>query len=207
MFWCSVVLFLFFFLMIRRPPRSTRTDTLFPYTTLFRSIRAKKVSKPSTNEPTAVAVPSRWPHALVRRPPTSRMAAPARGSTISSQDREKIPSAATGESTGTCASVASPVRSGAICVVKSVTSVLQQARVVDRGRSPGPEDGHDDRASDHDLGGGHDHHEEGRHMPVEVAVRLGEGDQGQVRGVEHQLHAHEDHDGVASDQHTDGADR
>src|SRR3546814_19637839 len=27
----------FFFLMIRRPPRSTRTDTLFPYTTRFRS--------------------------------------------------------------------------------------------------------------------------------------------------------------------------
>src|SRR3546814_19223537 len=27
----------FFFLMIRRPPRSTRTDTLLPYTTLFRS--------------------------------------------------------------------------------------------------------------------------------------------------------------------------
>src|SRR3546814_7679508 len=36
---CSVLsfCFLFFFLMIRRPPRSTRTDTLFPYTTLFRS--------------------------------------------------------------------------------------------------------------------------------------------------------------------------
>src|SRR3546814_8933109 len=32
-------LFLVFFLMIRRPPRSTRTDTLFPYTTLFRSRR------------------------------------------------------------------------------------------------------------------------------------------------------------------------
>src|SRR3546814_14719792 len=31
--------FLFFFvLMIRRPPRATRTDTLFPYTTLFRSL-------------------------------------------------------------------------------------------------------------------------------------------------------------------------
>src|SRR3546814_1364623 len=28
---------MFFLLMIRRPPRSTRTDTLFPYTTLFRS--------------------------------------------------------------------------------------------------------------------------------------------------------------------------
>src|SRR3546814_6338085 len=30
-----------FFLMIRRPPRSTRTDTLFPYTTLFRSLDSK----------------------------------------------------------------------------------------------------------------------------------------------------------------------
>src|SRR3546814_5505448 len=33
MSYCVLV----FFLMIRRPPRSTRTDTLFPYTTLFRS--------------------------------------------------------------------------------------------------------------------------------------------------------------------------
>src|SRR3546814_4361892 len=33
------VVILCFFLMIRRPPRSTRTDTLFPYTTLFRSPR------------------------------------------------------------------------------------------------------------------------------------------------------------------------
>src|SRR3546814_12143867 len=32
------LLVFFFFLMIRRPPRSTRTDTLFPYTTLFRSV-------------------------------------------------------------------------------------------------------------------------------------------------------------------------
>src|SRR3546814_15235624 len=32
---------MFFFLMIRRPPRSTRTDTLFPYTTLFRSKRLR----------------------------------------------------------------------------------------------------------------------------------------------------------------------
>src|SRR3546814_6051762 len=38
--WCNMLLYnecTFFFLMIRRPPRSTRTDTLFPYTTLFRS--------------------------------------------------------------------------------------------------------------------------------------------------------------------------
>src|SRR3546814_3701571 len=29
--------------MIRRPPRSTRTDTLFPYTTLFRSLEAREM--------------------------------------------------------------------------------------------------------------------------------------------------------------------
>src|SRR3546814_16910660 len=37
MYSCMRVLDLFVFLMIRRPPRSTRTDTLFPYTTLFRA--------------------------------------------------------------------------------------------------------------------------------------------------------------------------
>src|SRR3546814_20715711 len=39
---------LFFFLMIRRPPRSTRTDTLFPYTTLFRSC-CQTLIKPAFN--------------------------------------------------------------------------------------------------------------------------------------------------------------
>src|SRR3546814_14900790 len=34
-------MYCFFFLMIRRPPRSTRIDTLFPYTTLFRSAGRK----------------------------------------------------------------------------------------------------------------------------------------------------------------------
>src|SRR3546814_2932463 len=33
----------FFVLMIRRPPRSTRTDPLFPYTTLFRSFTVEKL--------------------------------------------------------------------------------------------------------------------------------------------------------------------
>src|SRR3546814_11555765 len=37
---------LFFFLMIRRPPRSTRTDTLCPYTTLFRSIGDDRLVDP-----------------------------------------------------------------------------------------------------------------------------------------------------------------
>src|SRR3546814_7530836 len=36
-----------FFLMIRLPPRSTRTDTLFPYTTLFRSIAEEYVTWPT----------------------------------------------------------------------------------------------------------------------------------------------------------------
>src|SRR3546814_3791153 len=37
-FFLNVVFLFVFFLMLRRPPRSTRTDTLFPYTTLFRSL-------------------------------------------------------------------------------------------------------------------------------------------------------------------------
>src|SRR3546814_4850911 len=41
-------LLVFFFVMIRRPPRSTRTDTLFPYTTLFRSLgRPQGVQSPA----------------------------------------------------------------------------------------------------------------------------------------------------------------
>src|SRR3546814_10054973 len=36
----------FFCLMIRRPPRSTRTDTLFPYTTLFRSLHPRSRNRP-----------------------------------------------------------------------------------------------------------------------------------------------------------------
>src|SRR3546814_983631 len=38
-------LYIVFFLMIRRPPRSTRTDTLFPYTTLFRSRPARDAAR------------------------------------------------------------------------------------------------------------------------------------------------------------------
>src|SRR3546814_19548192 len=49
----------FFFLMIRRPPRSTRTDTLFPYTTLFRS----------------AGLPASFPIAALAFAPTLAMAA------------------------------------------------------------------------------------------------------------------------------------
>src|SRR3546814_10495088 len=47
----------FFVLMIRRPPRSTRTDTLFPYTTLFRSRGAfeqAQAGRPDRDQPAAL---------------------------------------------------------------------------------------------------------------------------------------------------------
>src|SRR3546814_15424880 len=46
---------MFFFLMIRRPTRSTRTATLLPYTTLFRSIPAPAPDPRMTDKPFAPA--------------------------------------------------------------------------------------------------------------------------------------------------------
>src|SRR3546814_8306404 len=64
--WLSLLCYcsLFFFLMIRRPPRSTRTDTLFPYTTLFRSAGrcpapASTAGRAGERNPWAEA-PARW---------------------------------------------------------------------------------------------------------------------------------------------------
>src|SRR3546814_1025927 len=56
-YYCLVVFCVFvFFLMIRRPPRSTRTDTLFPYTTLFRSpAPCGGRAPPCVRPPTAVS--------------------------------------------------------------------------------------------------------------------------------------------------------
>src|SRR3546814_19772707 len=65
----STLIFAFrfsFFLMIRRPPRSTRTDTLFPYTTLFRSrstIRREILPRPGI----AAAAADRPPFASARQ--------------------------------------------------------------------------------------------------------------------------------------------
>src|SRR3546814_3296817 len=42
---------MFLFLMLRRPPRSTRTDTLFPYTTLFRSPAAEAAADAALHRP------------------------------------------------------------------------------------------------------------------------------------------------------------
>src|SRR3546814_16570441 len=57
--------FSLFFLMIRRPPRSTRTDTLFPYTTLFRSRRTARSA-------------SRRPRSAASLPPASSRLMPGR---------------------------------------------------------------------------------------------------------------------------------
>src|SRR3546814_13523975 len=60
---------LFFCLMIRRPPRSTRTDTLFPYTTLFRSKMWRCSRKPQRKAlPFQISVPAKHP----RRQPKPR---------------------------------------------------------------------------------------------------------------------------------------
>src|SRR3546814_19873665 len=83
---CVMYNVVFFFLMIRRPPRTTRTDTLFPYTTLFRSpfsrvddVTPKLALTPDSSSLTVIVLPgpmdacmpsptTSFPHA----PPTPR---------------------------------------------------------------------------------------------------------------------------------------
>src|SRR3546814_1455129 len=73
---------LFFFLMIRRHPRSTRTDTLFPYTTLFRSLAGlvgfDVVS--TVPVPGVGAVTGKCRSSAVRRSPSARATARSRRS-------------------------------------------------------------------------------------------------------------------------------
>src|SRR3546814_7459683 len=63
----------FFFLMIRRPPRSTRTDTLFPYTTLFRSrhpttpMRSNRAAVPARSAANNAVARTAAPVAAMRR--------------------------------------------------------------------------------------------------------------------------------------------
>src|SRR3546814_2339826 len=67
-----------FFLMIRRPPRSTRTDTLFPYTTLFRSARAP-APRPRPRHEAAAPGRARRRRAPRTRPGSRRPPAHRRG--------------------------------------------------------------------------------------------------------------------------------
>src|SRR3546814_7212263 len=58
---CIMSVSFFFFFMIRRTPRSTRTDTLFPYTTLFRSLALGSPASPPRS-----SVLRSWPTGSVR---------------------------------------------------------------------------------------------------------------------------------------------
>src|SRR5262245_19287205 len=136
---------------------SVRRRSSAPYPSIWTNIAA-----PTTNAASDMVTPSRWPHRSVRRPPSSRIAAPARGRAMRSQAAAWMPSA-----------------------FIPALSVLQQVRVVDRRGPAGPEDGHDDRQAHHDLGGGHHHHEERDDLAVQVAVHPGERDEGEVGGVQH----------------------
>src|SRR3546814_7142296 len=53
--------------MIRRPPRSTRTDTLFPYTTLFRSLRCPAAESRPGRQAHAQGAGERWLSARERQ--------------------------------------------------------------------------------------------------------------------------------------------
>src|SRR3546814_2709144 len=57
--------------MIRRPPRSTRTDTLFPYTTLFRSAESPRAAPVRPGEVPARRLPPVPARVAPRHPPAS----------------------------------------------------------------------------------------------------------------------------------------
>src|SRR3546814_7179834 len=67
-----LVFMVFFFLMIRRPPRSTRTDTLFPYTTLFRSLPLVRRRPASIFSSLRTIARRPCPRCRGRRPPPAR---------------------------------------------------------------------------------------------------------------------------------------
>ena len=70
------------------------------------------------------------------------------------------------------------------------SSATSSALIVSRWRKSGE----DDRQPDRGLGGGDGHDEEDDHLAVHRPQAAGEGDEGQVDGVQHQLDRHEDDD-------------
>src|SRR3546814_14311427 len=70
---------LFCFLMILRPPRSTRTDTRFPYTTLFRSLNRRWQAPVDTGGPGAdyCGEPGAWSECVGGGAPTRAVSAAA----------------------------------------------------------------------------------------------------------------------------------
>src|SRR5215216_5203710 len=99
------------------------------------------------------------------------------------------------------------VFNSSLCTLHSALPLKSQhARVVHVERLAVAEDGDDDPEAHGGLGGRDRHHDEDEELPRHVAEVAGEGDEGQVHGVEHQLDAHEHLDGVALDDDADHAD-
>src|SRR3954453_21314164 len=74
---------------------------------------------------------------------------------------------------------------------------LQGRDVVGGGAGAASHQCDDDAEADNDLGGGNDQHEEHDGLAADVVEGMGERDECEVDGVEHQLDAHEHHEGVA----------
>src|SRR3990172_800701 len=98
-------------------------------------------------------------------------------------------------------------RAGISQTRSSIPSTPQDRGVVHACALPAPVDGHDDRESDHDLGGGDHHREEGQDLAVQVVVHPAERHEGEVHRVQLELDRHEDHERVLADEHPDRADR
>src|SRR3954471_10474209 len=160
--------------------------------------RATNSISPMANDPSTGAQPRRWPKRSVRRPPSSRIAAPRSGRPMSNHVRENPPVAWT-----VCSA---PSARRYWCTEVPIGSVLEEVGVVDRGRTASAENGDDDRQAHHDLCCGDNHGEEREDLTVEVAVHPRERHEREVAGVEHQLDAHEHNDRVATHEHTRRAD-
>src|SRR5512132_251286 len=86
-------------------------------------------------------------------------------------------------------------------------SSTQRRQLVDVELEPAPVDGDDQPEPDDDLGGRDGHHREREDLPVEVGVVAREGDQRQVRAVEHDLDREQNDQRAPPEHHAERADR
>src|SRR5262245_14463996 len=89
----------------------------------------------------------------------------------------------------------------------SIASPPEEVDLVDVGRALETEQGDDDREPRRGFRGGERHDEEDVDLGLGSAGLARERDEGQVRGVEHELDAHQNRDRAATHQDTDDADR
>src|SRR3546814_17259862 len=78
--------------MIRRPPRSTRTDTLFPYTTLFRSVHpgSGRSTRPEARIAPALAVNAEIPNRIDSAPRLADLEMELRRLDVAGADRKSV---------------------------------------------------------------------------------------------------------------------